>query len=138
MQTCQPVKDKNRTVAGNGECRRHEDMLAGSEACSSPKSFESPPFSWHLVRFQARNVEKVITVTPWFTLVYSIISPDEEPWLARNIGHHYNKFLKLIQVLSSPWVGETPSFFTTIVYDGRTARFRQNGKNLQEFTQIRT
>ena len=31
--------------------------------------------------------------------------PDEEPWLARNVGHHHNKFLKLIQVLSSPWVG---------------------------------
>ena len=51
--------------------------------------------SWHLVQFQARNVEKVITVTPCFTLVY-------------------------------------------IVYDGRTDTFRQNGQNLQEFTQICT
>ena len=38
-----------------------------------------------------------------------------EPWLAQNVGHHYNKFLKLIQVLSSPWVGETPSFFSPAV-----------------------
>ena len=43
MQTCQPVKDKNHTVAGNGECQRHEDMLAGSEACSSLNNFENPP-----------------------------------------------------------------------------------------------
>ena len=89
------MKDKSRTVAGNGEFRKHEDILAGSEACSSPKFFEKPPFSWHLVQFQARTVEKLITVTPCLTLVY-------------------------------------------IVYDGRTDRFRQNGHNLQEFTQICT
>ena len=71
-QTCQPVKDKNHTVAGNGECRRHEDMLDGSNASSSPKCFKNSPFSWHLVQFQARNVENVITVTPCFTLVYSV------------------------------------------------------------------
>ena len=46
---CQPVKDKNRTVAGNGECRRHKDMLAGSEAwhdLMGPRSNTNFPGIW--------------------------------------------------------------------------------------------
>ena len=54
LQTCQPVKDKNRTVAGNGECRN----ASWVQGMLLPENFENPPFSWHLVQFQARNVEK--------------------------------------------------------------------------------
>ena len=73
--------------------RRHTSWVRGM--LLPDKFWKSTLFSWHLVQFQARKVEKVITVTPCFTLVY-------------------------------------------IVYDGRTARFRQNSQNLQEFTQICT
>ena len=54
-----------------------------------------------------------VTYKGWNELFYWIEwnGPDEELWLARNVGHCYNKTLKPIQTVSAPWVSATSLLF---------------------------
>ena len=47
-------------------------------------------------------------IIKYFSAFYS---SDEEPWLSRNFGYYFNKSVEYIQVVPSPWIGETPLLF---------------------------